>query len=81
MISDRTAAYGGSPFVQIRNFGNGRYVKQKTHGNDLLGEKMKELEYPFDPQYILKKRRALKRALIEQSGGSGLKKKIAVLGG
>ncbi len=42
---------------------------------------MKELEYPFDPQYILKKRRAIKRQLAEQLGGSGLKKRIAVLGG
>ena len=42
---------------------------------------MKELEYPFDPQYILKKRRAIKRQLTEQLGGGGLKKRIAVLGG
>ena len=39
MISDRTAAYGGSPFVQISNFGNGRYVKQKTHGNEFVRRK------------------------------------------
>ncbi len=42
---------------------------------------MKELEYPFDPQYILKKRRAIKRRLTEELGESGLKKRIAVLGG
>ena len=45
---------------------------------------MKELEYPFDSAYLLKKRRAIKRELlseIETSGAKLLKKKIAVLGG
>ena len=41
---------------------------------------MKELEYPFDAQYILKKRRALKRQLSED-GTERIKKRIAVLGG
>ncbi len=41
---------------------------------------LRELEYPFDTQYILKKRKALKRKLLAD-GTSRLKKKIAVLGG
>ncbi|MGN0633787.1 MAG: HAD-IIIC family phosphatase [Oscillospiraceae bacterium] len=41
---------------------------------------MKELEYPFDAQYILKKRRAIKRELLAD-GSDRIKKKIAVLGG
>ena len=41
---------------------------------------MKELEYPFDPEYVLKKKKSLKRALLE-SGSSFLEKKIAILGG
>lgn len=41
---------------------------------------MKELEYPFDPQYILKKRRAIKKRLTEQKT-ERIRKKIAVLGG
>lgn len=45
---------------------------------------MKELEYPFDSEYILKKSKKIRRLLLEQGTGSGtalLKKKIAVLGG
>ncbi len=45
---------------------------------------MKELEYPFDSEYILKKSKKIKRQLLE-SGQAGqtafLQKKIAVLGG
>ncbi|MBQ1517511.1 MAG: HAD-IIIC family phosphatase [Clostridia bacterium] len=41
---------------------------------------MKELEYPFDSAYIIKKRKSLKRVLLSD-GTTRLKKKIAVLGG
>ena len=41
---------------------------------------MKELEYPFDGEYILKKSKKIKRELLE-SGKDFLHKKIAVLGG
>ena len=41
---------------------------------------MKELEYPFDNEYILKKSKQIKRELLE-SGMDFLHKKIAVLGG
>ncbi|MBQ7563693.1 MAG: HAD family hydrolase [Lachnospiraceae bacterium] len=41
---------------------------------------MKELEYPFDPRLIIKKKRSFRRELLE-SGGSFVEKKIAVLGG
>lgn len=41
---------------------------------------MRELEYPFDSDYILKKSKKLKRMLLE-SDTPRLKKKIAVLGG
>ena len=40
---------------------------------------MKELEYPFDSDYILKKKKSLKRELLEQD--NLLEKKIAILGG
>lgn len=40
----------------------------------------KELEFPFDPQYLLKKRKAVKREL-SADGSRRIKKKIAVLGG
>ena len=43
---------------------------------------MKELEYPFDSDYINKKRKSLKRQLLaENEGTKMLHKKIAVLGG
>ena len=43
---------------------------------------MKELEYPFDSEYILKKSKKIKRELSEQNGQTALlQKKIAVLGG
>lgn len=47
---------------------------------------MRELEYPFDSDYILKKSRRIRRELLGeteegQGGKSFLKKKIAVLGG
>ncbi len=41
---------------------------------------MKELEYPFDSEYVLKKSKKIKRQLMEE-GGNFLSKKIAVLGG
>lgn len=41
---------------------------------------MKELEYPFDAEYILKKRKSLKKALLAEDKPF-LTKKIAILGG
>lgn len=42
---------------------------------------MKELEYPFDPEWILKKKKALKRELLQNTQQIFLEKKIAILGG
>ena len=42
---------------------------------------MKELEYPFDPEWILKKKKALKRELLQNTQQTFLEKKIAILGG
>lgn len=47
---------------------------------------MRELEYPFDAGYLLKKSKRIKRTLLEQTASDGtpvtfLKKRIAVLGG
>lgn len=41
---------------------------------------LRELEYPFDAEYILKKAKSIKRQLLAD-GSSRIKKKIAVLGG
>lgn len=41
---------------------------------------MKELEYPFDSELLLQKRKSFRRALLAD-GSTRLKKKIAVLGG
>ncbi len=41
---------------------------------------MKELEYPFDADYILKKKKSIKRALLE-SDRKFIEKNIAILGG
>ena len=41
---------------------------------------MQELQYPFDSRYIIKKKKSIKRLLLEQ-GSSFIDKKIAVLGG
>ncbi|MBP5281156.1 MAG: HAD-IIIC family phosphatase [Lachnospiraceae bacterium] len=41
---------------------------------------MKELEWPFDGEWILSKKKSIKRQLL-QEGGPFLQKKIAVLGG
>ena len=41
---------------------------------------MKELEYPFDNSYIMKKSKSIKKALLAD-GSDRIKKKIAVLGG
>lgn len=41
---------------------------------------MKELDYPFDSEYILKKRRSIKKQLLAD-GSQRIKKNIAVLGG
>ena len=42
---------------------------------------MQELEYPFDPEYLLKKKKSLKRSLIQDANKPWLDKKIAILGG
>lgn len=47
---------------------------------------MRELEYPFDAGYLLKKSKRIKRTLLEQTAADGTpvtfpKKRIAVLGG
>ena len=41
---------------------------------------LKELEYPFDSEYILKKSRHLKKTLLAD-GSARMEKRIAVLGG
>ena len=41
---------------------------------------MNELEYPFDSEYIIKKRKSIKRKLLAD-GSKRLKEKIAVFGG
>ena len=41
---------------------------------------LKELEYPFDSEFILKKSKSLKRQLLSD-GSRRIKKNIAVLGG
>ena len=46
----------------------------------MRGEFMRELEYPFDGELILKKSKKLKRALSEERSDF-LEKRIAVLGG
>ncbi len=42
---------------------------------------MKELEYPFNPEYILKKRKSIKKRLINEENTNRISKRIAVLGG
>lgn len=41
---------------------------------------MQELNYPFDPSYVIKKRKSIKRELLAD-GSARIKKKIAVFGG
>ena len=41
---------------------------------------MKELNYPFDADFILKKKKSLKKILLENSS-KYIEKKIAILGG
>ena len=42
---------------------------------------MRQLEYPFDADLIIKKRKSLRRELLSDSGNGRIRKKIAVLGG
>lgn len=42
---------------------------------------MKELEYPFNGEYLLKKKKSIKKLLLENSYPEMIKKKIAILGG
>ncbi len=41
----------------------------------------KALQYPFDPDYILSKKKRIKKELLSQEGVSFIDKKIAILGG
>lgn len=42
---------------------------------------MKELDYPFDAEYIIKKKKAIKRQLLANENLNFVEKKIAILGG
>lgn len=42
---------------------------------------MRELEYPFDAEWILKKKKNIKKQLLETDTGTFINKKIAILGG
>lgn len=42
---------------------------------------MRELEYPFDAEVIIKKKKSLKKQLLQNGSREYLKKKIAILGG
>ncbi len=42
---------------------------------------MKELEYPFDAEWILKKKKSIRKQLLQQEGITFIDKRIAVLGG
>lgn len=42
---------------------------------------MKELEYPFDSNFLLKKKKSLRKQLLENGEKTFVKKKIAILGG
>ena len=42
---------------------------------------MKELNYPFDPDYVLKKKKSLRRQMLADDSANYIDKKIAILGG
>lgn len=42
---------------------------------------MNELSYPFNPEYILKKRKSIKKSIKILGGGDFISKRIAILGG
>ena len=42
---------------------------------------MRELDYPFDAEWILKKKKSIKRELLQRDDISFVEKKIAILGG
>ena len=60
---------------------NGR-TKRAQRGGDLRKDErqLRELEYPFDSEWILKKSKSIRRTLLSD-GTARLKKRIAVLGG
>ena len=42
---------------------------------------MKELEYPFDAESVLKKKKTLKKQLMADGDAKFINKRIAILGG
>ena len=42
---------------------------------------MKELEYPFDSKWIIKKKKSIKKQLLEDKSNNFICKKVAILGG
>lgn len=42
---------------------------------------MKELEYPFDPEWLLKKKKSIKKQFVENEENVFINKRIAILGG
>ncbi len=69
----KAGALTGSCFYRIE-----RLPENETVCED--GGKMEELTYPFDGEYLIKKRKSIKRALLEENRAR-IHKKIAVLGG
>jgi len=49
--------------------------------NVALEENMRELEYPFEAEWILKKKKSIKKALLKDDESIFLEKRIAILGG
>ena len=60
---------------------NGRTIRARRAGIlERTGSKLRELEYPFDSEWILKKSKSIRKTLLSD-GTARLKKRIAVLGG
>lgn len=44
-------------------------------------EFMEELKYPFDAEYLLKKKKSIRKTLLQDASANRIRKKIAILGG
>lgn len=76
--------YLATVMVSVIVIGMKKYVLKKSRISRYkvgLVMSMMELEYPFDADWILKKKKSIKKELLLQDSGAFIEKRIAILGG
>ena len=74
----RECSFNKFQMINYNHSINDKIIKRYIYTGEQI---MKELEFPFDPDYILRRKKALRRQLLAREDVSYISKKIAFLGG